>query len=103
MSAVVAASLLGKSPPKIKGERKMHHNVISVCCSSGVNLVGVPLPSLSVTRSLPSGSMCAAGHVPFFPAYSAQSDLKSDCFSTCFQSSQKSSEIPNILTYLEKD
>ena len=47
--------------------------------------------------------MSASGHVPFFPAYSAQSRVKSNCFRSSFQSSQKSSEIRHICAYFSKN
>ena len=36
MSEIVNASLVGKSSPNIKGDRKMDHKVIRVYCSSSI-------------------------------------------------------------------
>src|SRR5436853_2025571 len=63
INEMVNASLVGKSPPNISGERNIDHNVIRVCCSSCVKVLGRSSPRSARMPMCHSGTMSAYGQL----------------------------------------
>ena len=96
--ASVAASLLGKSPPNISGERKMLQSVIRVRCSSFVKRVIRSLPRSARMPRRPSGSISASGQAPAWMK-GDQRLHTAKCSFSCSQLSQKSPTVRHILAW----
>ena len=60
----VKLSLSGRLPPNINGDLKMHHNVITVRCSSFVKFAMRGLPLSARIPMRPSGNMSPSGYAP---------------------------------------
>ena len=94
----VKASLLGRSPPNISGERNTLQSVISVYCSSRVKRLRRSSPRSARMPRRPNGSISASGKAPGWMC-GAQRLHTSKCSFSCSQLSQKSPTVRHILTF----
>src|ERR1035441_2243562 len=99
---VVYSSLLGRSPPKMRGDWAMLQRLITVRCSTGVNREWRSVPRSATIPIRPNGSMSPSGHAPGRPT-PPQMPTRVKFSWSSRHSSQKSSETRHMFGFWRRN